>query len=240
MSVTADALTAALQATWPAASTRQVGPVTIREGKGGGARVSAATAPDAMSHDALVAAEDAMRALGQVPIWQVTPGPLDDQLAQAGYAIRDRTVFMTAPVDDVAAMELKLMSAFRTFPPIAVQRDIWAEGGIGPERLAVMDRACSPKISLLGRVEDRPMGAAFAAIHDGIAMIHAVEVLDQARGKGLGRNLMIGAARWAQEQGAQTLALLVTEANPARRLYERMGFETRPGYHYRLRQEETS
>ena len=38
-----EAFVAAMEATWPAASRRQVGPFVIRDGQGGGKRVSAAT-----------------------------------------------------------------------------------------------------------------------------------------------------------------------------------------------------
>lgn len=233
-------LTNALAATWPPASQTQIGPVTIREGKGGGSRVSSATAPGPISAQELSAAETAMRDLGQVPQWQLPAGSnaLDDQLAQAGYAIAAETVFMVMKAADLAAQDQALMSSFRAFPPLAVQREIWSEGQIGPARLAVMDRAPAPKISLLGRVEDQPAGAAFVACHDGIAMVHALEILDRFRRKGLARNMMIASARWAQDEGADWIAITTTRDNTAARaLYAQLGFAEQPGYHYRTRQE---
>lgn len=222
-----------------------LGPVTLRRGAGGGARVCAATAPGDVSANQIAAAAEAMRAWGQVPRWQVfarkaDQAALDAALEAEGYCVDNPTLLMTAPVAGIAALDLALMSAFRVWPPLAVQREIWAKGGIGPARLAVIDRACAPKISLMGRVANIPAGTAFAAIHEGYIAVHMIEVLAPLRRRGLARNMLIAAARWALEHGAETLALLVTEANTgARALYTGMGFDSRPAYHYRLLQEET-
>ena len=50
-----------IDATWPAAAFRQVGPWTIRTGGGGGSRVSAATALGPVQADAWAMAEQAMQ-----------------------------------------------------------------------------------------------------------------------------------------------------------------------------------
>lgn len=52
-----------IETTWPSANRTEVGPFIIREGQGGGSRVSAATGP--ASEADLPLAEEAMRALGQ-------------------------------------------------------------------------------------------------------------------------------------------------------------------------------
>ncbi len=97
-----------------------------------------------------------------------------------------------------------------------------------------MDRAQVPKAAFLARIDNRAAGVAFAALHGPPAMLHALEVLPDFRRKGVGRLVLTGIAHWAQGQGAQTLALAVTEANtPARALYERLGMQDAGGYHYR-------
>jgi GNAT superfamily N-acetyltransferase len=117
---------------------------------------------------------------------------------------------------------------------LAIQSEIWAMGGIGPGRLAVMDRAPGPKMSFLGRSQDRPAACAFIAIHDGIAMLHALEILPTYRRRGLGRVMMRAAADWALAYGAHTLSVLVTSENqPARGLYASLGFAAVGQYHYR-------
>lgn len=233
-------LTATLDATWPAAATHQIDGVTIREGQGGGSRVSAATAPGPVSVDTLRRVENAQRALGQVPLWRVPAAQtdLDEMLSAEGYGVADDTVMMQAPTAQIAHQELGLMTAFRIAAPLAVQREIWAEGGIGPARLAVMARAMGPKTTVMGRLGNHPAGTGFIAAHEGTAMVHALEVLPRFRRQGLARNMMVALARWAEEAHIAQLCLLVTTANaPARALYTAMGFEEAPGYHYRIKEE---
>ncbi len=48
--------------------------------------------------------------------------------------------------------------------------------------------------------------------------------------------MIAAAAAWAAEQGADTVALVVTEANaPARALYSSLGMAPVGQYHYRLK-----
>ena len=227
-----------LDATWPAAACHHVGPWTIRDGQGGGSRVSAATATRPVRAEERLLAEQAMQDLGQPPLFMIRPGDegLDAQLAAAGYVIKDPVTAYAAPVVGLADLVLPAKTAFRAWPPLAMQAEIWAAGGIGPARLAIMDRARGPKTSLLGRLQDQPAGCAFVGCHGSQVMLHALEVLPQFRRLGLGRHLLIAAARWAQEQGAETLALVVTRANPgANALYTSLGMGVVGQYHYRIR-----
>jgi len=126
------------------------------------------------------------------------------------------------------------MATFPHWPPMAIAADLWAEGGIGPARLAVMQRAAEPKTVILGRAGDRASGAAFVAIHQGTAMLHALEVTPAQRRQGSAHNILRAAAVWAQENGAETLSLVVTTANAAaRRLYASFGMQVVGNYHYR-------
>ena len=114
-------------------------------------------------------------------------------------------------------------------------RDIWAAGGIGPARVAVMERAAGPKTGILGRISDSPAGAAFCAIHDGIAMVHALEILPANRRKGLGVWMMRQAAFWAKANGADWMSVLCTKANDAANgLYASLGMQLVGQYHYRI------
>ncbi|HHB80273.1 MAG TPA: N-acetyltransferase, partial [Aliiroseovarius sp.] len=200
------------EATWPPAAQSQVGAWTIRKGAGGGQRVSAATENWPTTEADLPAAEAAMRALDQNPIFMIRPGEdhLDQMLAAHGYEVRDPVNIYAMPADELAAHGAALTSGIPAWPPLAIMRDLWAEGGIGPDRIAVMERAPMPKTTLIGRTEDKPAGAAFVGIHDGIAMLHALEVAPHMRRKGTGRNMLVRAAQWAREQGAHTFSLIVT------------------------------
>jgi N-acetylglutamate synthase len=176
--------------------------------------------------------------LGQSPLFMIRPGDeaLEADLAAAGYVVKDPVLAYAAPVTTLAARDLPAKTAFRSWPPLALQADIWADAGIGPARLAIMDRVVGPKASFLGRVQDHPAGCAFVACHGPQAMLHALEVVPAFRRHGLGRHLMIAAARWARDQGAETLALAVTRANRAAiALYTSLGMEVVGQYHYRIR-----
>ena len=83
--------------------------------------------------------------------------------------------------------------------------EIGAAGGVGPARLAVMARAPEPRAFILGRLGDRPAGAAFAALHGGVAMLHAVEVAPFARRQGLATAIAAAAAAWGLAHGAPDL-----------------------------------
>ncbi|WP_068116262.1 GNAT family N-acetyltransferase [Tropicimonas marinistellae] len=228
------ALFAAIDATWPAASIESVPGWTIRRGDGGGNRVSAATAADTSAD--IKTMEAVQTALGQRPLVMVRPGEtgLDARLEAAGYRVKDPVVLLVAPAAMLAQAPPPVSTFHVAWPPVQIQYEIWQEGGIGPARWAVMDRVANPRTALLGRVNDRPAGTAFAAIHDGIAMVHAVEVCPDLRRLGTARHMMQAAAIWAVAQRAPWLAVLVTRANaPARALYASLGLEPVEEYHYR-------
>lgn len=229
-------LFASMEETWPPAATRRVGPALLRSGHGGGNRVSAATMEGACTPDQITAAETAMRAMGQTPLWMIPPWQMtfDKVLDTRGYRIHEPVWLYLAPIDRLAH-EPPRVSAFATWPPLAISRDLWADGGIGPARLAVMDRACFPKTAVLGRANDRAAGVAFVAIADHIAWLHALHVPDWMRRNGVARNIMHRAAVWARAEGARWLGLAVTRQNTAGNgLYASLGMEIVEQYHYRI------
>ena len=236
MPTEAAALAEALLATWPAAETRRLGPWTLRRGEGGGSRTEAASldgAPGDLAAD-IAAAAAAMRGWGQHPLFIVRDGEdgLDAALAAAGYTIPDRTVILAAPAAMLAAPGGE--AAIPVEAPLAAMVEIWAAGGLGPERLAVMARAPEPRTCLLGRLGDRPAGCAFVAVHRGIAMLSALEIAGFARRRGLAGRLVRAAAAWAAGRDAPTLALAVKRDNaPALALYAGLGMAAAAAYHYR-------
>ena len=226
---------AGIDATWPPAEYLEAGPWLLRRGDGGGQRVSAASTTDQMAE--LAPAEAGMRAWGQTPLFLLTPDQteLDRRLAGAGYTVNDPTALHAAPVASLANGRDETVKVFRVASPLAMADEIWIGGGIGPGRRAVMARAKGPCMTLLARVDDRPIGVAFVAVDGNIAMIHAIEVTPEHRRKGGGELLIRGAARFAAEHGAAWLALAAEEANaPARALYDKLGFAVAGSYHYRI------
>lgn len=232
---------AAIDATWPAAGYRTLGPWRMRDGAGGGKRVSAAsligdTAPTDADIDA--AAAD-MQTQGQPPLFMVrdTDTALDAALGARGYDIIDPVQIHLGDAADIGATPPPPVTTFQSAEPLAIMREIWQDGGIGPSRIAVMARAQGPKTYLLGRINDRAAGVAYVAISQGIAMLHALEVHETHRRHGLGRHLMAAAARWATQQGARDLCVLVTTANQgANALYASLGMQGVGQYHYRIKE----
>ena len=227
-------LFALLRGTWPATHETRVDGWTIREGKGGGSRVSAATWDGTGTPD-IASAEAAMTQLGQEPIFMIRPqdAALDRLLGARGYAPQDPTQGLAAPVAELAQTPPQVTS-FAIWPPLAIQTEIWSDGGIGPERLAVMERVTGAKTALFGRIADKPAGAAFVATHQNAAMLHALEIAPAFRRRGLAQIMMRHAAKWAQDAGATDLYLLVTRKNvPALKLYASLNMQPVGHYHYR-------
>lgn len=231
------ALFQAVDDTWPAAALHRVGPWLVREGQGGGKRVSSATTEAPVTGADIALAEAAHRDLGQVPLFMIRPGDdaLDAMLEARGYRVVDPVHLRAAPLGGFAAPDL--MYSFPHWPPMAMCEDLWCETGIGPERQTVMHRVHGPATAFLAcspdRI-DRVAGAAFAAISGQIAMIHAVEVLPRLRRQGSAHNILRSAAWWAQQNGAEWLALAVTCDNAAAgQLYASLNMAVVGHYHYR-------
>ncbi len=222
-------------ATWPAAAVHRAGAFLVREGQGGGQRVSAAMAAGEWADDDIAAAEALHDKLGQRRLFMIRPeqAALDAALAARGYDIVDPVNIYDCPVGTLRG-EIPRLSAFTIWPPLAIMRDIWAEGGIGADRIAVMARTGGPKTAILGRVRDRAAGTAFVAIHGNAAMLHALHVVPDQRRQGSAVNMVRMAASWAQDNGAERFFVLVTKANDAaNRLYASLGMRVVGEYHYR-------
>lgn len=224
--------------TWPAAGFERCGPFRLRQGNGGGSRVSAASRLSEATDGDIDAAETAMRAMGQKQIFCLWPGDeaLDAQLAERGYDILDPVNIYTCPSVQLTDIPIPRVTVFNIWEPLAIMREIWAQGGIGPERLAIMHRAEGPKTGLLLRHSDQPAGTGFVAVHDGVAMVHALEILPDHRRQGIGQWAMRAAAFWALDNGAETLSVICTKANAgANGLYQSLGMKIVGEYHYRQR-----
>ena len=229
-----------IESTWPAAAVHKAGPWQIREGAGGGQRVSATTALGPITPHDIAMAEEEMLALGQPKLFMVRQGEdeLDQMLAAAGYAIHDPVNAYVAPLSTFEDKHPPRVCALLAWEPLAIMLDIWAKGGIGKNRVDVMHRAHSPKTGLVGRLNDHPAAAAFCAIHDRIAMVHALEVLPHQRQQNMGKYAMYELAHWAARNGASHISLVVTQANAAgNALYASLGMTCVGQYHYRLKKE---
>lgn len=229
------------EATWPPARAWPLGPWTIREGRGGGQRVSAATAESPFSPAEIGDAECAMADLGQPSLFMIRAGDeaLDSALQERGYSIKDPVLQFAAPAAELSRLVPPPISTFTIWPPLAIMADLWAEGGIGPGRIAVMNRVPGAKIGILARQGGRAAGCGFVAMDGRIAMVHALEVAANLRRQGAAANMVRAAARWAADKGAEHLSVVVTAQNDAAiALYSGMGMTQIGRYHYRIRTEE--
>lgn len=237
MTPSVQTLYAVTEATWPPASATRAGPWTLRDGAGGGKRVSAATVEGDWREDDLQAAETAMQLMGQDALFMLRDGEdaLDNALKARGYIVIDPVYLWMCPIDQLTDVAVPRVTAFAIWEPLAIMQDIWADGGIGPDRIAVMERACSPKTGIFGRIADKPAGVAFCAVHNGIAMVHAVEIARLHRREGLGVWMMRQAAHWAKANGANWFSVLCTQSNEAAcGLYASLGMQVVGQYHYRI------
>lgn len=226
-----------LEHTWPAATRSVEGPFVFRQSDGGGKRVSATSVTEHVTPDDIAHAEARMVGSGQDRLFTLDPeDKADPILAKLGYIALDETLLFHCPIDVLIAREVPLVTAFPCWPPLQLTYDIWADGGIGADRVAVMHRVAGPKTAILGRVNDRAGGAVFAAVHNGCGMIHSLEVLPFQRRSGLATSLTVAAAHWAATEGATDFALPAVAANiAARGLYTSLGMEVVARYHYRIK-----
>ncbi|MBK4218018.1 GNAT family N-acetyltransferase [Paracoccus caeni] len=229
------AIAEAFEATWPAAEYVDVGGFRVGRGLGAGGRVSSARAVSDWTEKDILAAAEVHRDWGQKPMFRVldADAALVAALTGQGYRLDTPTLIMAAPVEVLTSQPVPPVTAFAIWPPLAIQRDIWGAGNINPARQAVMERVAEPKVALLGRIEDRAAGAGFVAVHQGVAMVHAVEVLPDWRRRGLAGWMMRQAGFWAAEHGADRVGLAVSRANTsAQALYRSLGFGEVAGYGY--------
>lgn len=229
-----------IDATWPAAEVGIDGVWTLRRGEGGGSRVSAATAnASGISGADIQYAAGKMTEMGQTPFFMIREGEerLDAVLADEGYQIKDQVNLYACPIAVLTDERPAPLSGFVVWPPLACQKEIWNAGGIGPARLAVMERADCVKTTILGRVGETPVGSIYLGISGECAMIHALEVLPSHRRRGLAAALSKGAAFWARDRGAKFMTLMTTKDNvEANALYASLGMTIVGGYHYRIKQ----
>lgn len=224
---TAENLFDVIDETWPAFAKETVDGWCIREGRGGGKRVSAANQVH-VSADIGVA-EKAMASLKQDPLFMIRDGfpTLEMHLAKRGYSIIDPVIMLAKPV----ARNAENLAADFLDTPSDEQLKIWKSGGIGKNRIAVMDRVNHPKTFL--QVDG---ATGFVAVYNDIAMVHAVEVDSNRRRQGIGKQLMTAAAMWAGMKGAKTISVVTTRDNrAAQNMYKQLGYSVIGHYHYRIK-----
>ncbi len=228
----------AMDATWAPAEITIDGPWKLRRGGGGGKRVSASSTESIVTEQEIVHAEDQMVVMGQPKLFMLNSknSTLDEMLELRGYRVVDPVLIYCASAADIAKIESVPLDAIPSAEPLNLMKELWQAGGISAERMAVMKRTQQPKTYLFCRARNSPAGAAFVAIDQGIAMLHALEIASDFQRAGSARRVMSRAAIWAIENGAEFLSVVTTSKNlPARGLFSGIGMQIVGKYHYRMK-----
>ena len=228
-------LIAAVERTWPpvAVDDSAAPGWRLREGAGGGRRVSCASS---LGGEDFEAAAAAMRAHGARPCIRAARGEaeLAARLEAADWVRIDPTVLMVGEAARLVLVDLPKGVKFSLGRiRLALLDEIWEGGAVTPARRAVMARAPEPKATIMARTDAATAGVGFVCADGEVAMLHAVVVREALRRQGAGTAALAGAARFALDVGAQWVGLAVTEANAAARaLYGKAGMTEVGGYAY--------
>ena len=107
-------------------------------------------------------------------------------------------------------------------------------GGFNRDVTTVIDQITAPTAFLTYTADSAVQGVALGVLAEAWLGIFGMQTRPEPRGRGIGTRMGGGLVAWALEQGAEGVYLQVEQDNPdARRLYERLGFRTVYGYHYR-------
>ncbi len=200
-------------------------------------------APGADPEALIAEVERRYRAQGLAPCFKIspaaTPADLDQRLAARGYGPEGHSLVLTAKPEmtgegahPASGVEISL----RAEPDPAWCDTCWP--GMDPAeaeaRAGIAGRILAPRAFALATIEGQPAAAAAIACRDRWACITAVNTLGAWRRRGVARALMAGLTDWAIRQEAEGLYLQVEAENePARVLYDRLGFSIAYPYHYR-------
>ena len=217
-----------LDFTWPSVTTELHHGWQIKNGSGGGKRVSAAiqNSPTAK----VEVAEKLMNALGQKKLFMIREGNeiLDYKLHKLGYKLIDPSILLGSPIERLD----KTFDGEFHVAPNEKMKALWINAGINEKRLNVMNRA---KV-LKSYVSIDNTAVAFVAICNSIAMVHALEVAKVKQRQGFGKKIMQQIAGWAATNGANYLTVITVHNNlPAKSLYQHLRMTKLGNYHYRIK-----
>lgn len=190
--------------------------------------------------DKIAWAEARYAAAGQPAIFRLTPltpGGIDEMLAERGYQIVEPSLVQVTHVDPVWRRHDEVLM---TTLPDADWTDAYTRAaaltpGHSAMLCAILKALTLPAI--LARIERDGVPVAFgmAVVERGHVGIFDMLTAPGARRRGLGRKIMESLFAWAGDQGAIKGTLQVVEANaPALALYKSFGFRTVYGYRYRV------
>ncbi|MFD0699029.1 GNAT family N-acetyltransferase [Paenibacillus sp. GCM10027628] len=240
--------------TWPAESTSIIDNWLLRESQGVTKRANSILAIGDYPNDPawLQKAEQFYKERGLPSLFHVSgasPEGLDKQLADNGYEADTPCLFMTADSQEVRKKAQEALLKKASIPVEAKwshQADeAWFEAFIKLEQYpqdraafytGLFERMPATKgfVRLLQNGESVAVGTMI--LEEGWAGFVNVVVSEASRGQGIGYSLMHALTAWSLEQGATKQYLQVIAGNkPAVNLYEKLGYQSLYGYHYRIK-----
>lgn len=164
------------------------------------------------------------------------PGGLDETLAELGYEVGGSCLMMVAQTAEVVAA-----AGERTRPvhvaggPDQAYAELWSRVDGRPADALAEVSVRTPSVHASLRREGRVWAIGRGTLDSGWCGLTGLVTDPQARGHGLGTDIIAEIASRALRAGARGMWLQVRSDNPARALYERLGFTTQYAYHYRVR-----
>ena len=187
--------------------------------------------------EAIEAVETAYRARGLPPAFRVADVPglaaVQAELARCGYAPTQPTIFKLGDMDRLAAFS-EASARILEQPDAAWTAVFLGEGfdsADGAYRVAALTRGPA---AAYGAAGDGGATQAVGVVSFGEAWagIHGMRTAPAHRGKGHAAAILAALGRESAARGLARVFLQVEEANPARRIYRRAGFEMAWRYHY--------
>ena len=185
--------------------------------------------------------ESGYRERGLPTIFRLTPFSqpqgLDGMLAERGYQTLDPTLVMTRSLDSVLEDNVE--------PVSVIPADQWFATFDGLRKLEPFERASHRRIIESSEGEQcfvaatengMPMACGLGVLVDDAVGLFDLFTRESHRGQGLGSSIVRSILEWASNRAAGTEFIQVHSLNlPARRLYERFGFEAVYPYWYRIK-----
>lgn len=231
---------------WPARTTAQVGGWLARFSGGVTHRANSVLPLEAPADvgEAVAEVEALYRERGLAPTFQIgraaQPAGLDEHLSARGYEARNAAVLQVAEVGEVLRRTSAPGDGARvTEAPDEDWTDLWwsvdGRGGDEAREIAVDILTATP--ALYASIWDGRGIAAVGrlALVDGWGGLHCMAVRPDARRRGHGQAVLRALLICAADHGIRDVWLQVLVDNePARCLYEGVGFAPAANYHYRV------
>jgi ribosomal protein S18 acetylase RimI-like enzyme len=189
--------------------------------------------------------ENLYEAHGITPSFQITPAvqptDLDDHLEARGYQVRTPTLVQYAEISEVLAkLPSPSVGVNISSAPSDDWMDLWwsidGRGGSTEQAAArkILDRGTAVYAVV---PEGRPArGIGRLALVEDTAGLYCLAVDERFRRQGIALAVIQGLLQKATSVGARWVWLCVLADNePARALYDRLGFRTVSEYHYRVK-----